>query len=158
MNCGTVSPELVAKFYENQFRKLGGELQFGCEVKRLLLEAKDPLGLPGEPHLWQEKIFKGVETTRGVLSAETIVIATGVRTPALLDPIGVDCLVKPKKRQVFKISGRPAREASQLQRVQRTEYNPVNNTAQSRRTLPTCPKRKELLGRSGRQPRPSIHA
>jgi FAD-dependent oxidoreductase domain-containing protein 1 len=107
LNCGTVSPELVAKFYENQFRKLGGELLFGFEVNRLHLEAKETLGLPGEPCAWQEKEFTGVETSRGLLSADTIVLATGVRTPALLDPVGFDCLVKPKKRQVFKIHGAP---------------------------------------------------
>jgi glycine/D-amino acid oxidase-like deaminating enzyme len=105
LNCGTVSPELLAKFYENQFQEIGGELQFGCEVKRLRLEANVSLGLPGEPCIWQEKTFAGVKTSRGTISANTIVLATGVRTPLLLDPIGVDCLVKPKKRQVFKIRG-----------------------------------------------------
>jgi FAD-dependent oxidoreductase domain-containing protein 1 len=107
LNCGTVSPELVAKFYENQFQKLGGELQFGCEVKRLRLGAENPLGLPGEPCLWQEKNFNEVETTHGLLSADTVVLAAGIRTPMLLDPIGVDCLAKPKKRQVFKVRGKP---------------------------------------------------
>jgi FAD-dependent oxidoreductase domain-containing protein 1 len=107
LNCGTVSPELVAKFYENEFRKLGGKLQFGCEVKRLQLVASDSSDLPGGPHIWQEKKFKGVQTSRGSLSAETLVLATGVRTPVLLDPIGIDCLAKPKKRQIFKVSGKP---------------------------------------------------
>jgi FAD-dependent oxidoreductase domain-containing protein 1 len=107
LNCGVVSPELLVKFYENEFHKLGGEFRFGCEVKRLQLVAKDPFDLPGEPHVWQEKMFKGVETSHGTFSADNIVLVAGARTPMLLDPTGIDCFVKPKKRQIFKVGGKP---------------------------------------------------
>jgi glycine/D-amino acid oxidase-like deaminating enzyme len=103
LDCGTVAPESIAKFYETEFRKLGGEFQFGTDAKALRVEAKDSLGLPGEPYVWQEKSFRGIETSKGTLTADTIVVAAGARTPQLLDPIGVDCLVKPKKRQVFQV-------------------------------------------------------
>ncbi len=105
LNCGTVSAERVAKFFESEFHKLGGKFQFGTEAKSLRLEAKNRLNLPGEPYIWQEKVFTGVETNRGKISADNIVIAAGVRTPLLLDPVGIDCLVKPKKRQVFQFRG-----------------------------------------------------
>jgi glycine/D-amino acid oxidase-like deaminating enzyme len=105
LNCGTVSPELIVKFYEDQIKRLGGEFQMGTEVKSLRIEAKNRLDLPGEPYVWQDKLFRGVETNRGFISADTLVIATGTGTPFLLDPIGIDCLVKPKKRQVFRIIG-----------------------------------------------------
>ena len=105
LNCGTVSPELVARFYENEFRKLGGEFQFRTEVRSLVLAPKNRLNLPGEPHIWQEKFFSGVRTIQGTILADTVVLAAGVRTPWLLDAVGVDCLVKPKKRQVFQLRG-----------------------------------------------------
>lgn len=105
LNCGTVSAELVATFFESEFQKLGGKFQFGTEVKSLRLDAKNRLNLPGEPYIWQEKVFAGVETNRGKISADNIVIAAGVRTPLLLDPVGIDCLVKAKKRQVFQFRG-----------------------------------------------------
>lgn len=105
LDCGVVSPELIAKFYEEEIKKLGGGLQFNTEVKSLRLEAKDKLDLPGEPYFWQEKVFSGAETSRGFIKADTIVVATGARTSILLDPIGIDCLVKPKKRQIFQIRG-----------------------------------------------------
>jgi glycine/D-amino acid oxidase-like deaminating enzyme len=105
LNCGTLAPELLSKFYESELRKLGGEFQFGTVVKSLRLEPKNPLDLPGEPFAWQEKVFTGVETDRGFVAADTIVLAAGLETPFLLDAVGVDCLTKPKKRQVFRIRG-----------------------------------------------------
>jgi len=105
VDCGIVAPELIVKFYENEFRKLGGEFQFGTEVKSLRLAATNTLGLPGEPFGWQDKTFKEIETSAGVFSADTIVLAAGVRNPMLLDPLGIDCLVKPRKNQVFQIRG-----------------------------------------------------
>jgi glycine/D-amino acid oxidase-like deaminating enzyme len=125
LNCGIVSPELVAKFYENEFRRLGGELQLNCEVKRLKLVAKDSYDLPMEPHIWQEKELKEVETNSGTISAENIVLAAGVGTPMLLDPIGIDCLAKPKKRQVFKLSGRPVERLLNTHGFNRHDTSPL---------------------------------
>jgi len=105
LDCGVVSPELIAKFYEDEFKKSGGELQFSTEAKSLRLEAKNKLDLPGEPYVWQEKVFAGAETNRGFIKADTVVIATGARAPVLLDPLGIDCLVKAKKRQIFQVKG-----------------------------------------------------
>jgi glycine/D-amino acid oxidase-like deaminating enzyme len=105
LDCGVVSPELIAKFYEDEFKKLGGELQFSTEAKSLCLEAKNKLDLPGEPYVWQEKVFAGAETSRGFIKADKMVIATGARAPVLLDPLGIDCLVKAKKRQIFQVKG-----------------------------------------------------
>jgi FAD-dependent oxidoreductase domain-containing protein 1 len=105
LDCGIVAPELIVKFYENEFRKLGGELQFGTDAKSLLLGAQKPLGLPGEPLAWQNKVFREVETNHGTIVADTIVLASGIRTAALLDPLGVDCLTKPQKNQVYQVRG-----------------------------------------------------
>ncbi len=105
VDCGIVAPELIVKFFENEFRKLGGGFQFGTEVKSLRLAAENPLGTPGEPYAWQEKTFKEIETSNGTFSANTIVLAAGIRTPVLLDPLGIDCLVKPRKNQIFQVRG-----------------------------------------------------
>ena len=105
VDCGIVAPELIVKFYENEFTKLGGEFQFGTEAKSLHLGAVKPLGLPGEPLAWQAKVFKEVETNHGTILADTIVLAAGIRTPTLLDPLGVDCLTKPQKNQVYQVRG-----------------------------------------------------
>ena len=105
LDCGIVAPELIVKFYENEFKKLGGEFQFGIEAKSLHLGAGKPLGLPGEPFAWQDKVFKEVETNHGMILADTIVLATGIRTATLLDPLGVDCLTKPQKMQIYQVRG-----------------------------------------------------
>jgi glycine/D-amino acid oxidase-like deaminating enzyme len=107
LDCGTIAPELVAKFFENEFRKLGGEFQFGVEAKSLRLVAKSSLGFPGEPFVWQDKLIAGVETDQGPILADRTVVAAGARTPILFDPVGIDCHVKPKKRQVFQLRGDP---------------------------------------------------
>jgi FAD-dependent oxidoreductase domain-containing protein 1 len=105
LDCGVVAPELIAKFYENEFNTLGGEFQFKTEAKALQLDAKRKLGLPGEPYQWQDKTFRGVDTNHGEISADTLVVAAGSRTPFLLDPVGIDCHVKSKKHQIFQFRG-----------------------------------------------------
>jgi glycine/D-amino acid oxidase-like deaminating enzyme len=105
LDCGTVAPDMIAKYYENEFRKLGGEFQFGLEAKSLQLVAKQSLDLPGEPYVWQDKNITGIETDEGPMLADTTVVAAGARAPLLFDPLGIDCHVKPKKRQVFQLRG-----------------------------------------------------
>jgi len=107
IDCGTVAPELIVKFYENELKKLGAEFQFGTEAEAIRLGAKKSLGLPGEPFVWQDKVFKQVETNRGPISADTIVLSAGTRNPQLLDPVGIDCMVKPRKNQLFQLRGAP---------------------------------------------------
>jgi glycine/D-amino acid oxidase-like deaminating enzyme len=103
IDCGTVAPELIVKFYETQLNSLGAEFQFHTEATSLRLAARKSLGLAGEPFGWQEKFFKQVETTKGPVASEMIVLSAGTRTPSLLDPVGVDCLVKPCKNQLFQL-------------------------------------------------------
>ena len=65
--------------------------------------AKGSLGLPGEPYVWQDKSIAGIETAKGPISADVTVVAAGARTAMLFDPIGLDCFMKPKKRQIFQL-------------------------------------------------------
>jgi len=103
-NCGCLRAEALVKCYESMFLKLGGEIHYKVEAKRLLLGAMEELGIPGEPHVWQEPLVKGVETDKGVIEAETTVVATGAWAGRLLEPIGFDPCMRPKKRQIFVLS------------------------------------------------------
>ena len=103
-NCGCLRAEALVKTYEALFLRLGGEIHYRVEARRLLLGAVEELGLPGEPHVWQEPRVKGVETDGGIIEAETNVVATGAWTGRLLEPIGFDPCMRPKKRQIFVLS------------------------------------------------------
>jgi glycine/D-amino acid oxidase-like deaminating enzyme len=110
IDCGTVAPELIVKFYEDELKTLGAEFQFGTEAEAVRLAAKKSLGLPGEPFVWQDKVFKEVNTNRGPVCADTIVLSAGTRNPQLLDPVGIDCMVKPSKNQLFQLRGPPLQQ------------------------------------------------
>lgn len=104
-NCGTIEPELVADFYYNSNLRMGVKFLFNTKVEEFRLEPADPLDYPGEPFLWQKKQLKKVETNHGDIQADIFIICTDVWTTRLLDPTGIDSHIRPKKRQVFQISG-----------------------------------------------------
>jgi len=103
--CGYLDVDQLVKFYEEEFKKLGGSVQYNTHALKLILEPKKKLGIPGEPLVWQDVEVVGVETNKGEIRAETIVVATGVWTSQLLDPIGIDSHIKAKKRQIFSVKG-----------------------------------------------------
>ena len=105
IKCGTVSPDLIVNFYEQEFRKAGGTIMYNTKVESLLLEPTTRLGIPGEPLIWQDKKVVGVRTHAGNLYAETTVVAAGRWTSMLLDNVGIDSRIKPKKRQIFSLRG-----------------------------------------------------
>lgn len=100
--CGVLDPSLLVQFYKQEFIKLSSvKPRFNLSVTSLLLEAQPPLGLPGEPHVWQDKRITGVKTPQGNLHAENIILAIGPWANNLLDPVGIPSHVKAKKRQLF---------------------------------------------------------
>jgi FAD-dependent oxidoreductase domain-containing protein 1 len=99
--CGGVDADSLVRSYEQEFLKIGGEVQYSTEVKRLVLKPVEELEIPGEPFVWQDTHLAGVETNRGDIEAGTTIVATGAWAGKLLDPIGVDSLMRPKKRQLF---------------------------------------------------------
>jgi len=103
IKCGTVSPDLIVNFYEQEFRKVGGSIMYNTKVESLLLEPTSKLGILGEPLIWQDKKIVGVRTQGGNLYAKTTVIATGRWTSKLLDSVGIDSRIKPKKRQIYSL-------------------------------------------------------
>lgn len=101
---GIVDAACLVKFYEEEFMRLGGEIQYGVTVQNLLVESREPLGIPNEPYFWQEARITGVNTDKGSIKAKKTVLAAGAWISQLLDPIGIECFIKPKKRQLFAIT------------------------------------------------------
>ena len=100
--CGVLDPSLLVQFYKDEFLKLAKvKPRFNLPVHQLLLEAEPPLGLPGEPYVWQNKQVTGIRTSQGTIQADKVVLAVGPWTNALLDPVGLPSYVKAKKRQLF---------------------------------------------------------
>ncbi|RLG51841.1 MAG: FAD-binding oxidoreductase [Thermoproteota archaeon] len=114
IKAGELDPELLVKYYEKEYRDLGGEVMYNTEVKRLLFEPEEKLGMPGEPYPWQRAKVAGADTTKGEIRADMTIVAAGAWSYQLLDPLGVDCLTKPKKRQVFVISAKSGKLADLL--------------------------------------------
>ena len=103
---GLIDVDSLVKFYESEFLKLGGKIQYNTDVKEVVVEPSQPLGMPGEPYFWQNATITGVKTSRDLIKAEKTIIAAGAWSSQLLDPIGIECFIKAKKRQVFSIKAR----------------------------------------------------
>ncbi|HID72581.1 TPA: FAD-binding oxidoreductase, partial [Candidatus Micrarchaeota archaeon] len=101
---GVMRPENLLSYYAQEVRRMGGEIAFGTEVRGFLVEPLRPVGVPGEPFPWQEAEVRGVVTDRGEVRAGKVVVAAGAWTHKLLDPLGIDCHSRPKKRQVFVVA------------------------------------------------------
>jgi glycine/D-amino acid oxidase-like deaminating enzyme len=105
VKCGTLDPSKLVAFYKNEFTKISKiKPMYSTEVKELILESPNKLGVPGEPFIWQNPTVVGVRTASHEIRAETVVIAAGTWVNKLTDPIGVDGRVKAKKRQLFRVS------------------------------------------------------
>lgn len=104
-NCGTVEPELISEYYFEEARKLGVEFRFRTEIKEFSLAPVKKIDFPGEPFLWQDKIVDDLHTNSGDFHADNYVCATDVWATRLLDNTGIDSHIRPKKRQIFQLSG-----------------------------------------------------
>jgi glycine/D-amino acid oxidase-like deaminating enzyme len=100
---GLIDVDSLVKFYESEFLRLGGKIQYNTKVEEIIVEPRQPLGIPGEPYFWQESLIMGAKTNRGQINAKKTVIAAGAWASQLLDPIGIECFTKAKKRQIFSV-------------------------------------------------------
>jgi glycine/D-amino acid oxidase-like deaminating enzyme len=100
---GIIDADCLVKFYEEEFLKLGGKIEYGVKVENLIVEPREPLGIPQEPYFWQEARIAGVNTSRGAIKAKKTILAAGAWIPQLLDAVGIECHIKPKKRQLFTV-------------------------------------------------------
>ncbi len=103
---GLIDVDSLVRFYETEFLKLGGKIQYNTNVEEIVVEPSQPLGMPGEPYFWQNAVATGVETNRGSIRAKKTIVATGPWLSLLLDPIGIECFVKARKRQVFSVKAK----------------------------------------------------
>lgn len=103
---GLMDVDSLVKFYESEFLRLGGRIQYNSEVTEIVVEPRQPLGMPGEPYFWQDAMIVGVKTTKGSIRAKMTIVATGPWVSQLLDPIGIECFIKAKKRQVFSVKAK----------------------------------------------------
>ena len=99
--CGSINADSLVHSYETEFLKIGGEVMYSTEATKLILKPKKELNIPGGPFVWQESNVAGAETSKGKIHAETTVVAAGTWSERLLDPIGFDAMMRPKKRQIF---------------------------------------------------------
>ena len=99
--CGSIDTDSLTRAYEREFLKLGGRVVYGTNATSLILKPEPELEIPGEPFVWQDAVIKGAITSKGEIKSNTTVVATGVWSTRLLDPIGFDSFMKPKKRQIF---------------------------------------------------------
>ena len=103
-NAGTLSPSRLARWFEKEFRALGGKVEFGFTVDRLVPDSVRGNGL----RVWEDGRVAAVEGASGRRRARDFVVAAGVLTPSLLDPLGIDSHVKPRTRQAFGLVGQGA--------------------------------------------------
>lgn len=143
-NCGIVEPDLICSFYYQELVKMGVEFSFSTEVKKIVMEPVNPMNYPGEPYIWQDKIVKELETSLGTLSAERYVLATDVWTTELLDPLGIDSHTRPKKRQVFQVSGPEIQKTMNSCRINQDRMMPFTVLPKSGVYLRPAPKEKSI--------------
>ncbi|MCS7095413.1 MAG: FAD-binding oxidoreductase [Thaumarchaeota archaeon] len=103
---GYLDVEKLVNYLHEEIVDAGVELRFGERVKRLRLGPVVSIGHPREPLAWQEKRIDVIESDKSEVRADLVVLATGAWINELLDPLGLDSHVKPKKRQVFSIEAK----------------------------------------------------
>ncbi len=100
-NAGTLSPTSLTRFYEERFRAMGGEVEYGLRVERLVPESLRG----GHVRVWEDAHVTAVEGPDGRRRAKGIVVAAGAWTPHLVEPLGIDSHVQPQTRQAFGLVG-----------------------------------------------------
>jgi len=106
--CGNFSPDLVVQHYLRHYLNAGGEIRYQTRVESLKLgnpaAAFDPDYIP---KVWEEMEIKAIEVSHqgntSFIRAEQFIVATGAWINELLDPLGIQSLVKAKKRQLFTV-------------------------------------------------------
>lgn len=100
---GSIDIDLLVQFYEEEVKRMGGEIRYNTEVDRILVEPEESLGMPGEPFFWQDSKVAGVETNRGIFKAKKTIVAAGVWSSSLLQEVGIFAPMEPIKRQLFSV-------------------------------------------------------
>ena len=100
---GSIDIDELVKFYEAEFKKMGGETRYNTRVESIIVEPETSLGIPGEPYFWQNPRASGIKTNKGIIKAKKTIVAAGTWASTLLDHVGIDAPMKPIKRQLFSV-------------------------------------------------------
>jgi glycine/D-amino acid oxidase-like deaminating enzyme len=100
---GSIDIDELVKFYETEFKKMGGEIQYNTRTESTIVEPETSLGIPDEPYFWQKPHASGVKTNKGTITAKKTIIAAGTWSSSILDQVGIDIPSKPIKRQLFSV-------------------------------------------------------
>lgn len=102
-DAGVMDQQKLVRFYHEEYLKMGGETLYNAEVRSIVFKPKKPLGVPSEPFPWQDVEVQGLETTRGVIEAKNVILATGAWSEGLLSSMGFGLPLKPRKKHVFAV-------------------------------------------------------
>ena len=83
---GTVTPDLVVQGCARRAAQLGARVQQSCAVERIVVEGGR---------------VTGVETGRGRIDTDCVVLTAGVWSPALAGPVGLDLPVERERRFMY---------------------------------------------------------
>ena len=150
IKCGTIAPELVARFYERELRDLDVKIMYNNEVTSFILGPVEGLEWPKEHRIWQNKSIKGVRTRKGDFFAKTIVVAVGRWANELLDKVGIDSHMKTKKRQIFQLSSPEVRNLLHTKGFNEYERFPFTCSTAGRCFYEAGKNREGILGGSCR--------
>jgi len=113
-NCGAVAPELLAKFYCDEARRLGVEFAFDTCVQRLSFEGREEILL----HETSKRPFSFQEQMKGRLRisqvsfgdgrsvrTDRVIVAAGAWADRILHPLGVATACSPRVQLLFSVSG-----------------------------------------------------
>ncbi|GBF08384.1 hypothetical protein apy_01090 [Aeropyrum pernix] len=116
-SAGFLDAEKVVDYYYRRASGAGVEFIFGRRVVGVELKPRVELGIEGEPLPWQEARASAAILSDGtrVEVGEKLVVAAGVWSNRLLNPLGIDTFSRPKKRMVFRVSA----STEGLQRIMR---------------------------------------
>jgi glycine/D-amino acid oxidase-like deaminating enzyme len=89
-NCGTLNPNLLARFYESRVRESGARLEYGVAVTGFCS------GQKGE--------IAGVRAGDREIPADAVIIATGAWMGVTLALAGLEVPLVPRKRQLFSLA------------------------------------------------------
>jgi glycine/D-amino acid oxidase-like deaminating enzyme len=109
VNCGSLDPARLTRFYAQEVLRLGGRLRYRCEVTGFKL---DPRGQ-----------INGIRVGAEEIDAGTVIVATGAWTGLTMALAGIDVPMVPRRRQLFSI---PAQEGPLNRLLSTPGFNTYN--------------------------------
>ena len=111
--CGTLSPDLLVKHYEQQFTEQQGECAYGYEVIDILLKEKGKeFDEDYFSTVWRQNECAGIKVRNvktnieEIIQCKKLILCTGAWINQLLYKIGIHIGVNAKKRQLFRIKNK----------------------------------------------------